>query len=99
MAVCKSNLLLLIAAAFYGCGAGLIHPIVNTAAVKDSGKAGRGTATSTFMMSQDLGMTIGAFLWGTISGTYGFSRVYTTVVLLLFVMMYVFRKFLASKIN
>ena len=99
LTICKSNLLLLIAAAFYGCGAGLIHPIVNTAAVKDSGKAGRGTATSTFMMSQDLGMTIGAFLWGTISGAYGFSLVYTTVVLLLFVMMYVFRKFLASKIN
>ena len=83
LVMCKSNLLILIAACFYCCGAGLIHPIVNTAAVKDSNKAGRGTATSTFMMSQDLGMAIGAFIWGLISQNISFSMVYISVVALL----------------
>lgn len=81
-----------------GFGAGLIHPIVNTAAVKNCNHSDRGSATSTFMMSQDLGMTLGAFLWGTVSGKFGFSAVYMTVVLLLLIMMVVFRKFLSDNL-
>ena len=98
LSFCGSNMWLLISAVFYGFGAGLIHPIVNTAAVQNCNHSDRGTATSTFMMSQDLGMTIGAFLWGVISGKTGFGAVYMTVVFLLLIMMLVFRKFLSDKL-
>ena len=95
---CSSDMWMLISAVFYGFGAGLIHPIVNTAAVKNCNHSDRGSATSTFMMSQDLGMTLGAFLWGVVSGKFGFSAVYMTVVLLLLIMMVVFRKFLSDSL-
>lgn len=88
--------LFLLAAALYGTGAGFIHPIVNTAAVKNCSRNRRGLATGTFMMSQDLGMTIGAISWGFISEKAGFTAVYLIVSILLLVMMYVFRRFLAG---
>ena len=92
-----ANLLfLLLAAALYGAGAGFIHPVVNTAAVKKCSRDRRGLATGTFMMSQDLGMTVGAVSWGFISEKLGFSAVYITVSILLLVMMYVFRRFLSG---
>ena len=96
---CSNNFWLLMSAVVYGCGAGLIHPIVNTAAVKNSTQSQRGGATSTFMMSQDLGMTIGSFLWGTVSENIGFEMVYSFVAILLLVMMYIFRKFLIPILN
>ena len=89
------TLLLLLASVMYGLGAGFIHPIVNTAAVSRCGNEKRGLATGTFMMSQDLGMTIGAAAWGVISETIGFTAVYLMVAALLLVMLYVFRSILA----
>jgi len=80
----------------YGLGAGFIHPVVNTRAVKRCPRADKGLATGTFMMSQDLGMTIGAVAWGIISEKAGFTAVYSIVALLAVCMMYVFHKFLRS---
>ncbi len=94
LSLCDSNLWLIGAGAVYGFGAGIIHPIVNTAAVKRCADSDRGTATGTFMMSQDLGMTIGAFLWGIISEKAGFGAVYIAVAALILTMIYVYRKFL-----
>lgn len=90
-----SPFMLLTGAALYGLGAGFIHPIVNTAAVSRCGSEKRGLATGTFMMSQDLGMTIGAAAWGVISETIGFTAVYLIVTALLLVMLYVFKRILA----
>ena len=98
LSVAHRNIFLLVSASLYGTGAGFIHPVVNTAAVKDCSSADRGLATGTFMMSQDLGMAVGAFLWGTISNSAGFTAVYITVVILLLVMMYIFKKVLKSKL-
>ena len=95
LAFAKSNMLLLISAALYGIGAGVIHPIVNTAAVSRCNPEKRGLATATFMMSQDLGMTAGAASWGYVSETFGFTAVYFVVALLMLVMMYVFYRFLS----
>ncbi len=68
--------MLCISAMLYGFGAGIVHPITNTAAVSRCRRQDRGLATGTFMMSQDFGMTVGAFLRGTVSGSFGFTAVY-----------------------
>ncbi len=96
LALTGNLLFLIVSAVLYGTGAGFIHPIVNTAAVKDCSREKRGLATGTFMMSQDLGMTIGAAVWGFVSDRFGFARVYFAVAALLLVMMYVFRRVLAG---
>ena len=99
LAFAHSNIFLLASAALYGIGAGIIHPIVNTAAVSRCRPENRGLATATFMMSQDLGMTAGAASWGYVSETYGFTAVYIAVAVLLLVMMYVFSKVLSRKLK
>lgn len=96
LSLTSGNLLLVVSSAFYGIGSGVIHPVVNTAAVQNCRSEKRGLATATFMMSQDLGMTIGAAVWGFISEQFGFNAVYVIVVILLLVMMYVFRILLAE---
>ncbi len=88
--------ILIVAGLVYGLGAGFVHPVVNTRAVKRCSPADRGLATGTFMMSQDLGMTIGAVAWGVISEKAGFTAVYIIVALLAVCMMYVFHKFLGT---
>ncbi len=93
-----NNIFLLLSAALYGCGAGFIHPVVNTAAVKSCTDSARGIATGTFMMSQDLGMATGAFIWGVISQNSGFAVVYLSVVVLLVFMTWVFRKVLSPQL-
>ena len=95
LAFSYSTLWFLVAATLYGIGAALIHPIVNTTAVSQCTAENRGLATGTFMMSQDLGMTIGALLWGAISEKWGFTAVYLTVSAFLFVMMAVFKSVLS----
>ena len=96
LAFAKSNMFLLVSSALYGIGAGIIHPIVNTAAVSRCKPEKRGLATATFMMSQDLGMTVGAASWGYVSEIYGFTAVYIAVALLLLVMMYVFYRVMSE---
>lgn len=95
LAFSYSTLWFLVAATLYGIGAALIHPIVNTTAVSRCTAENRGLATGTFMMSQDLGMTIGALLWGAISEKRGFTAVYLTVSAFLLVMMVVFKSVLS----
>jgi MFS family permease len=96
LAFAQNNIWLLLAASLYGLGAGFIHPTVNTAAVKNCPQPDRGLATGTFMMSQDLGMAVGAFLWGMISDKAGFTAVYIVVCVLVAVMGYVFKKVLSA---
>lgn len=72
-------LLLLVAAALYGTGAGFVHPVLNTSAVSGCTAEKRGLATGTFMMSQDLGMTAGALAWGYIGEKAGFRPAYAAV--------------------
>ena len=80
-------------------GAGFVHPVVNTAAVSFCSGENRGFATGTFMMSQDLGMTIGAVLWGIVSENVGFTAVYISTAAVGAVMAAVFAKFLHRKLK
>ena len=87
---------LVLAAMFYGLGAGFVHPVVNTRAVKNCSPDDRGLATGTFMMSQDSGMTVGALRWGFVSENIGFTAVYLSAAFTSLLMMYVFHKFLSK---
>lgn len=90
----ESIWLFLFAAMLYGIGSGFIHPIVNTAAVQTSTDQKRAIATSTFMMSQDLGMAIGAALWGFLSEKAGFQIMYLSAASTVIIMYFIFKKFL-----
>jgi len=92
LAVAESSLWLTVSALLYGRGAGFIHPIVNTAAVQSCRQDEKGLATGTFMMSQDIGMTIGAPLWASLSGRAGFGAVYFAVAVVILAMMYIFSR-------
>jgi len=99
IAFIKNIWLLSFAALIYGVGAGFVHPVVNTAAVKRCSPEKRGLATGTFMMSQDLGMTAGAVIWGTISEKTDFTVMYCAVTLTAIFMYIVFRKILAKALD
>ncbi len=99
LAMVCTNMLLIIGAALYGIGSGLIHPIVNTASVKDCREASRGLATGTFMMGQDLGMALGAYAWGAVNNFAGFGAVYICVAVLLVIMAVVFRHYLTPVVE
>ncbi len=96
MAFSKDILFLLISGVFYGIGCGLVHPVVNTAAVKNSKKENRGLATGTFMMGQDGGMTVGAALWGAVAEKADFTAVYISVAVCVLLMFTVFKAVLAK---
>ena len=98
LALTQGTALFLISAVLYGLGSGFVHPVVNTAAVSDVAESDRGLATATFMMSQDLGMTAGAILWGFLSERSGFCAVYTSAAAICAVMYFVFRKILSKKL-
>ncbi|MBR5520494.1 MAG: MFS transporter [Oscillospiraceae bacterium] len=95
IAFAYNSVVFLFSAVCYGCGAGFVHPVANIRAVKNSPDRQRSIATGTFMMSQDLGMTVGAVLWGIISRTASFTVVYVVASVIILVMMYVFHKFLS----
>ncbi len=96
MAFSNDIIFLLISGVFYGIGCGLVHPVINTAAVKTSKKENRGLATGTFMMGQDAGMTVGAALWGTVAERLDFTAVYISVAVCVLLMYTVFKTILAK---
>lgn len=65
-----------IGALLYGSGGGIVHPIVNTAAVKDVDPSKRALATATFMMGQDLGGGIGSLSLGFVSQNFGYRPMF-----------------------
>lgn len=67
---------ILIAAVFYGVGYGTVQPILNTIVIKFSPSERRGTANATYYATMDIGIGIGAFVWGTISESAGFTVVF-----------------------
>ena len=60
----KSLPMLLIAAVFYGAGYALCYPVLNALAIVGAPPSRRGIANSTYSCSFDVGMGIGAFIWG-----------------------------------
>ena len=71
------NLPMLIAVALaYGFGNGVITPIISIIVFRRSPSDKRGAANGTLYAALDIGIGLGAFLWGVISVNAGFTFVY-----------------------
>jgi len=77
--------LFLLAGGIIGLGYGTILPGFQTLTVQLSGPKRTSQGMSTFFTFYDLGIAIGAFTWGIISTTYGFSIMYLLSALIVFV--------------
>lgn len=59
-----------------GMGTGMASPTLNAIVIKNAGPARRGAASATYMMSFDIGIGAGSFVWGLFIDTLGFSAVF-----------------------
>src|SRR5690606_24821146 len=71
-------LALFIAASLYGLGFGSIQPALQAWAVNDAAKERKGMATATYYSFFDLGIGIGALVFGQIASLSGYSEIYLT---------------------
>lgn len=66
----------LTAAVFYGVGYGSVQPTLNTIVISLCAPSKRGAANSTFFSAMDLGIGLGALLWGIASQAFGYPVIY-----------------------
>lgn len=71
-----NSLTLYIAAVLYGFGFGTVQPALQAWSVKDAPAHRRGMANATFLTFFDLGVGIGAILFGQIAYWFGYSTIY-----------------------
>jgi MFS family permease len=86
----NNQLLLLIAAVFYGIAYGTIHPTVQSWAVSVVETNKRGTANVMILTCMDLGMAVGAPALGMIADQFGYRVMYryTSVCFVILLVMY-----------
>ena len=66
-----------IAGILIGVGSGMASPTLNAIVIKNAGPARRGAASATYMMSFDVGIGAGGFIWGLfIDSALGFTGVF-----------------------
>ena len=66
-----------IAGILIGIGSGMASPTLNALVIKNAGPARRGAASATYMMSFDVGIGAGGFIWGLfIDSALGFTAVF-----------------------
>jgi len=87
-----NSLILYIAAAFYGLGFGSIQPALQAWAVEKAQPNRKGMANATFFSFFDLGVGIGAIVFGQIGHIFGYSSIYITSAISVFIsiLLYVF---------
>ncbi|MCM3588429.1 MFS transporter [Mesobacillus maritimus] len=73
-----NSLTLFVAAAFYGLGFGSIQPALQAWAVEKAPANRKGMANATFFSFFDLGVGVGAILFGQIGHLWGYSSIYLT---------------------
>jgi MFS family permease len=66
----------IVAAFLYGIGGGAVAPSLQAMAILDVPPQRRGAATGTFMSGFDLGIGVGAILWGLVAKFLGYSAMY-----------------------
>lgn len=59
--------------ALFGCFNGLMSPVCQTVAMRNSPTDHWGAASATFFLSFDIGMATGGIIWGAINDAFGFS--------------------------
>ncbi|MEW6426127.1 MAG: MFS transporter [Bacillota bacterium] len=80
----------LLAGVFYGIGFGSVQPGMQALTVRNVAFHRRGAATGTFFSALDLGIAVGALLWGAVSQAVGYSQMYllTTLPVLVALILY-----------
>ncbi|MFD2214468.1 MFS transporter [Metabacillus endolithicus] len=73
-----STTILLTAAVLYGIGFGSVQPALQAWSIEKAPKNRRGMANATFFSSFDLGVGIGALLFGQIGHVFGYHTIYQT---------------------
>ena len=66
----------LLAGVFYGIGFGSVQPSMQALTVRNVAFHRRGAANGTFFSAFDLGIAVGALLWGAVSQAVGYSQMY-----------------------
>lgn len=73
-----SSMIMFIAAILYGLGFGSVQPALQAWSVKEAPANRRGMANATFFSFFDLGVGIGAIVFGQIAHLFGYSTIYLT---------------------
>jgi MFS family permease len=76
LAFAGSLMMVLVAAVFFGIGFGTSYPITNAIIIKRCPADRRGAATSTLLAAMDIGIGLGAFVWGFVVEASSFTVVY-----------------------
>lgn len=76
VAAARESWVLGLAGSLYGFGYGGFYTLLNVEAVRRSTAGNRGVANSLFFGAKDVGMAIGALIWGFISGAIGYAAMY-----------------------
>lgn len=76
LAFAKSYVIFLLVAVLFGLGYGSAQPILNTIVISLSPIDRRGIANATFFSTMDIGIGVGAIVWGMLSQVAGFPVVY-----------------------
>jgi len=66
----------LLAGVFYGLGFGSVQPSMQALTVRNVPFHRRGAANGTFFSAFDLGIAVGALLWGAVSQAVGYAQMY-----------------------
>lgn len=76
LGVTTGSIMLLVAAGLIGLGYGTLLPGFQTLAIQRTTPDRSGHAISTFFIFYDLGIALGAMIWGAIIGGFGFETMY-----------------------
>lgn len=71
----RVNAVFFASAALFGAGSGALSPMLSAVAVKSGG--GRGASMATMLLGADLGLMIGAAVWGATMGKPGYGYIYS----------------------
>lgn len=90
---------LIIASLFYGFGYGTVIPILQTWAVNASPEDRVGAANGTYLASIDVGVALGALIFGAISGYIGLAETFglSSICMVVFLVLYIFNLHLKKK--
>ncbi len=80
----------LIAAVFYGVGYGSVQPTLNAIVISACAPSKRSAANSTFFSALDLGIGLGAMVWGIVSQAFGYPVIYFGCIACMFIAAIVF---------
>jgi len=89
-----NSMVLFIAAFLYGLGFGMVQPALQAWAIEKSPMNRRGMANATFFSFFDLGVGIGAMVFGQIGHLLGYSSIYKTGAVSIFISMLLYIYFL-----